>query len=171
MASNSDGCTYQWYFGSLTEGVSQSGAGMQAWDNSLLVGGATLDVCLHVCVCYINFLFYYFLLIITFYYILNDIPLPSHPSTTLLFYSTSSSPSNLWGYFLFHPPTHSCPTTQHPPMLVHQTSIGLRASRFIDARQSHSLLHMSLESWVPSCTLLGWWSSKSFCKSKRNSKW
>jgi hypothetical protein len=73
--------------------------------------------------------------------------LPSPPSLLLL-----------WRYLLTHQPT---PDTllQHSTMQEHKTSAKPRASPSIDVRWKHPLLHMYLEPWIPSCTLLGWWSS------------
>jgi hypothetical protein len=47
----------------------------------------------------------------------------------------------------------------HLPVLGHQTSTRSSASPSLDVRQSHPLLPMYLEPWIPPCTLLGWWSS------------
>jgi hypothetical protein len=68
------------------------------------------------------------------------------------------SPLLLWGCSTTHLPT---PTSlpSHSPTLGHQTFTELRASSHIDVPQDHSLLHMQLEAWVPSCAVLGWWFS------------
>ena len=60
---------------------------------------------------------------------------------------------------LLHPPTLSCPTAPASPHAGASISPGPRASPPIAVRQGHPLLHMYLESWIPPCTLLGWWSS------------
>ena len=61
-----------------------------------------------------KFLFFYFLLIIPFIYISNDIPLPSYVSTNPP--SHNSPPLCLYEGPLPHP--HSpTPPLQHPPML------------------------------------------------------
>jgi hypothetical protein len=43
------------------------------------------------------------------------------------------------------------------PTLEHQAFKGPRAFPPIDDQQSHPLLHIWLEPWVPACELLGWW--------------
>jgi hypothetical protein len=63
------------------------------------------------------------------------------------------------------PPTHSClcfSTQEHhwtSLTLGHQAFTGPRASPPTDAPQSHPLLYMQLESWIPPSVLLGWWFS------------
>ena len=57
-----------------------------------------------------------------------------------------------------HPPTHpllSISLLSHSPTLGHAAFIGPRASSPIDAQQSHPLLHMQMELWVPPCVLFG----------------
>jgi len=95
----------------------------------------------------------FFLLIIPFLYISNDISLPSYPSFI--------SPA------LTHPP-HStacmecAPRPNHTPVLLLQhpyTGASIlpepKASHPIAVRQGHPLLHMHLEPWVPPGTLVG----------------
>jgi hypothetical protein len=96
-----------------------------------------------------------FLLIIPFVYITNDIPLPCYPSKTPSHPIFSLSLPFASMRMVFHLPTHTSP----PLMLGHQTSRGPRAFPPTDVRQSHPLLHMYLEPWIPPCTVLGWWSS------------
>jgi hypothetical protein len=43
----------------------------------------------------------------------------------------------------------------HSPTLGHQLFSGPSASLPIDVQQGHPLLHMQLETWVPSCGLIG----------------
>jgi hypothetical protein len=43
--------------------------------------------------------------------------------------------------------------------LGHQAFTGPKASALIDVLQGHTLLHMGLELWVPSCVIFGWWFS------------
>jgi hypothetical protein len=57
-----------------------------------------------------------------------------------------------------HPSILSCLLLQHPPTLGHHTFPGPRASPPIAVRQSHLLLHMYLEPWIPPGALLDWWS-------------
>jgi hypothetical protein len=47
----------------------------------------------------------------------------------------------------------------HSPTLEHRAFTVPRSSALIDAQQSHPLLHMQLESWIPLCVLFGWWFS------------
>ena len=47
----------------------------------------------------------------------------------------------------------------HSLTLGHPAVTGSRAVSPIDAQQTHPLLHMQLEPWVPPCGLLGWWFS------------
>ena len=61
----------------------------------------------------------------------------------------------LWGYSPTHPPTLNSPSG-HSPTLGHRALTGPRASPHTDVRQQHSLLHMQLEPWIPSCVFFGW---------------
>jgi hypothetical protein len=72
-------------------------------------------------------------------------PIP-HPSSC--FYEGVSPPS--------HPPTLAS-LSLHSPTLGHRAFMGSRASPPTDAQQGHSLLHIHLEPWVPTCVLHGWW--------------
>ena len=78
---------------------------------------------------------YFFLLIIQFVYISNDIPLPSYPSTNP--HPTALSPPSRCIPESAHPPQSPTPQLQHPPTQGHQTSTGPRASPPIDVRQGH----------------------------------
>jgi hypothetical protein len=104
----------------------------------------------------VHILSLFFLLIIPFVYISNDISLPSYSSTNPLPTSTLS-PFSLPPSECF--PTHPqfpAPPLQHSPMLGHQISTGPRASSSIAVRQGHSLLQMYLESWIlPVHSLVG----------------
>jgi hypothetical protein len=78
--------------------------------------------------------------------------------------STPESPypitSLLASMSMFHHPPISISLLSHSPTLGHLAFFtGPRASPSIAARQGHPLLHMRLETWVPSCVLLGWWFS------------
>jgi hypothetical protein len=65
---------------------------------------------------------------------------------------------HLWGCSPNYRPTPvSLPS--HSPTLEHQAFTGPRASSSIEAWQSHPLLHMQLEPWVPPGVPLGWWFS------------
>jgi hypothetical protein len=59
---------------------------------------------------------------------------------------------------LSHPPTPASPTSNFPT-LGRQALTGPRASPPTDNLQSHPLLHMRLEPWVPLWVLFGWWFS------------
>jgi hypothetical protein len=80
-------------------------------------------------------------------------PQASHPTTFL--------PSLPFASVCAPLPTH--PLQPHhfsipSPMLGHQTSTRPRASSPINVWQSHPLLPMYLEPWIPPSTRLGWWS-------------
>jgi hypothetical protein len=57
-----------------------------------------------------------------------------------------------------HPPTPASPPW-HSPTLGHQAFTGPRAFLPIDVLQSHPLLHIPLEPWIPPCVHFGWWFS------------
>ena len=87
-----------------------------------------------------------FLLDIFFIYISNFIPFPHFPSNSS--HPISPLPA--------HWPTYSC-FPVHSPTLGHLAFIRPRASLLIDVPQSHPLLYMWLEPWVPPCVLFVWW--------------
>ena len=103
--------------------------------------------------------YFYFLLIILFVYISNDITLPGYPSTSPPSYSPSPpSPLTLEGCSSTHSPTPTSPLL-HTPTLGYQASTGPRTAPSIDVRQNHPLLLMYLEPCIPPCILFGWWFS------------
>ena len=108
------------------------------------------DFFLFVC---LVFFFFSFLLNIFFIYISNVIPFPCSPASAKP-HNPSPSPSF---YKDATPPTHSL-LSSCPWIPLHwgiKPSTGPRASLAIDAQQSHPLLHMLLEPWIPLCVLLG----------------
>jgi hypothetical protein len=94
------------------------------------------------------------LLDIFFIYISNFMPFPGFPPKGP--YSIPPPPHPpLWSP---NPPTFAS-LSWHSPTLGHRAFTGPRTSPPIDVRQVHSLLHMKLEPWVPTCVLFNWWFS------------
>jgi hypothetical protein len=99
-------------------------------------------------------LIYLFILNILCIYISNVFIFPSFPSRTPL----------------SHSPPPASMRVLPPPLPPHCPGIplhwGTKPSQdqgpllLEDARQSHPLLHMQLEPWVPPCVLYGWWFSR-----------
>ena len=75
-------------------------------------------------------------------------------------------------HLLTNPLTPASSLSLHFPTLEHPGFTGTRASLFPDVQQGHPLLHMQLESWVPTC-VLDWrwldpwefWDYGSYCSS------
>jgi hypothetical protein len=66
----------------------------------------------------------------------------------------------LWGRLLPDPPALSHPS---PPASLYAEVSNLHRTKWIPpiaVRQGHPLLPMFLESWILSCTLFSWWSSR-----------
>jgi hypothetical protein len=103
-----------------------------------------------------SFLYYYFYWIFylftfqkLFPFLVSPLEINPYPITILLL---------LRGCFPTHPPNPAS-TSWHSPILGLQAFTGPRNSLPVKVLQDHSLLHMLLEPWVPSCVHFGWWFS------------
>jgi hypothetical protein len=94
---------------------------------------------------------FFFLLDIFFIYISNVNPF--HGFSPEIPYTILPPPASM--SVLPHPPT---PTflSSHSPTLWHRPFTGPTASPPINAQQSHQLLCMQVETWIPPRVLYGW---------------